>query len=78
MLHLFLISNFFHSKFPFIIIGIFAKWLVYIVYFAKEYIYRTRTIITRSRFEAALVYKPRILSLKSEEFPFLVHKLCAI
>ena len=77
MLHLFLISNFFHSKFPFIIIGIFAKWLVYIVYFAKEYIYRTRTIITRSRFEAALVYKPQILSLKNEEFPFLVHKLSA-
>ena len=66
MLHLFLISNFFHSKFPFIIIGIFAKWLVYIVYFAKEYIYRTRTIITRSRFEAALVYKPQILRFKKE------------
>ena len=35
--------------------------------------YRTRAIITRSRFEAALVYKPRILDLKIEEFPFLVH-----
>ena len=40
--------------------------------------YRTRAIIGRSRFEAALVYKPRILSLKNEEFPFLVHKLSAI
>ena len=29
-----------------------------------EIIYRTRAILTRSRFEAALVYKPRILSLK--------------
>ena len=40
--------------------------------------YRTRAIIGRSRFEAALVYKPRILSLKNEEFPFLIHKLSAI
>ena len=40
--------------------------------------YRTRAIITRSRFETALVYKPRILGLKNEEFPFLVHKLSAI
>ena len=36
-------------------------------------IYRTRPIISRSRFEAALVYKPRILGLKIEEFLFLVH-----
>jgi hypothetical protein len=28
--------------------------------------YRTRAIISRSRFEAALVYKPRILSFKKE------------
>ena len=41
-------------------------------------IYRTRAIISRSGFEAALVYKPRILSLTNEEFPFLVHKLSAI
>ena len=34
--------------------------------------YRTCTIIGHSRFEAALVYKPRILGLKNEEFPFLV------
>ena len=34
-------------------------------------IYRTRAIIGRSRFEAALVYN-------NEEFPFLVHKLSAI
>ena len=40
--------------------------------------YRTRAIISRSRFEDALVYKPRILSLKNEEFSFLVHKLSAI
>ena len=35
--------------------------------------YRTRAIIGRSRFEAALVYKPWILGVKNEEFPFLVH-----
>ena len=29
-------------------------------------IYRTRAIISRSRFEVALVYKPRILSFKKE------------
>ena len=40
--------------------------------------YRMRAIIGRSRFEAALVYKPRILGLKNEEFPFLVHKLSVI
>ena len=28
---------------------------------SKGFIYRTRAIISRSRFEAALVYKPRIL-----------------
>ena len=44
----------------------------------KQFIYRTRTIISCSRFEATLVYKPRILSLKNEEFPFLVHKLSVI
>ena len=41
-------------------------------------IYRMRAIIGRSRFEAALGYKPRIFSLKNEEFPFLVHKFFAI
>ena len=41
-------------------------------------IYHMGAIISRSRFEAALVYKPRILSFKNEEFPFLVHKLSAI
>ena len=41
-------------------------------------IYRTPAIIDRSRVEAALVYKPRILGLKNEEFPFLVHKLSVI
>ena len=40
--------------------------------------YCTSTIKGCSRYEAALVYKPRILSLKNEEFPFLVHKLSAI
>ena len=40
--------------------------------------YPTRAIIGRSRFEAALIYKPRILGLKNEEFPFLVHKLSVI
>ena len=40
--------------------------------------YRMRAIIGRSRFEAALIYKLRILSLKNEEFSFLVHKLSAI
>mgnify|MGYP001382418670 CR=1 FL=1 len=42
------------------------------------YKYRTRAIIGRSRFEAALIYKPRILGLKNEEFLFLVHKLSVI
>ena len=42
------------------------------------YKYRTRAIITRSRFETALDYKPRILGLKNEEFPFLVHKWSVI
>ena len=41
-------------------------------------IYRTRAILTRSRFETALVYKPRILGLKNEEYPFLVHNLSVI
>ena len=48
------------------------------VIFYIGFIYFTRAIIGRSRFEAALVYKLRILSLKNEEFPFLVHKLSAI
>ena len=42
------------------------------------FMYHTRAIISRSRFEATLVYKPQILSLKNEEFPFLVHKLSVI
>ena len=33
---------------------------------SKYHIYRTRAIIRRSRFEAALVYKPRILGFKKE------------
>ena len=41
-------------------------------------VYRTRAIIGRSRFEAALIYKPQILGLENEEFPFLVHKLSVI
>ena len=40
--------------------------------------YCMRAIIGCFWFEAALVYKPRILSLKNEEFPFLVHKLFVI
>ena len=40
--------------------------------------YRTCAIITRSWLETALVYKPRILGLKNEEFPILVHKLSVI
>ena len=40
--------------------------------------YRTRAIIGRSWFEATLVYKPRILGLKNEEFSFLVHKLSVL
>ena len=47
-------------------------------YILRHLYYRTRAIIGRSRFEAALVYKPRILGLKNEEFPFLVHTLSAI
>ena len=37
--------------------------------------YCTRTIITRSWFESALDYNPRILDPKIEEFHCLVHKL---
>ena len=40
--------------------------------------YRMRAIITRSSSETALVYKPRILGLKNEEFSFLVHKWSVI
>ena len=40
--------------------------------------YRTRAIIARSWSETALVYKPRILGLKNEEFLFLVHKYSVI
>ena len=40
--------------------------------------YRTRAIITRSWSETALVYKPRILGLKNEEFSLLVHKWSVI
>ena len=41
-------------------------------------LYRTRAIIARSRSETALEYKPRILGLKNEEYPLLVHKLSVI
>ena len=34
-----------------------------------------RAIVTRSGFETALDYKPRILDPNIEEFPCLVHKL---
>ena len=44
----------------------------------QSLIYRTRAIIGRSRFEAALVYKPQILGLNNEEFLFLVHKLSVL
>ena len=40
--------------------------------------YRTRAIIGRSWFEAALIYKSRMLDLKSEEFLFLVDKLSVL
>ena len=40
--------------------------------------YRTRVIITRSWFETALDYKPRILGPKKDEFYCLVHKLSVI
>ena len=46
--------------------------------FTKLVVYHTRAIITRSRFETALEYEPRILGSKIEEFPFLVHKLSII
>ena len=39
--------------------------------------YRTRAIITRSRFETALDYKPRIFG-SIEGFSCLVHKLAVI
>ena len=37
--------------------------------FVLNLTYRTRAIITRSRFETALDYKPRILDSKNEELP---------
>ena len=40
--------------------------------------YHTRAISTGIWFETALVYKPRILGLKNEEFLFLVHKWSVI
>ena len=46
--------------------------------FQTETTYHTRATITRSWSVTALVYKPRILGLKNEEFPFLVHKLSVI
>ena len=39
-------------------------------YAGHAFRYRTHAIITRSRSETALVYKPRILGLKNEEFSF--------
>jgi len=44
-------------------------------YYNYQFEYRTRAIITRSWFETALDYKPRILEPKIEEFSCLVHKL---
>ena len=41
----------------------------------KEGMYRTRATKSRSWFETALNYKPRILDPENEEFPCLVHKL---
>ena len=40
--------------------------------------YRMRAIITRSLFETASDYLPRILGPKIAEFPCLVHKLSLI
>ena len=80
-------SKFYHRFLAFfILVGkmIFMSTLRYVdsgvqnQYKKSERNYRTCAIIGRSRFEAALVYKLRILSLKNEEFPFLVHKLSAI
>ena len=42
--------------------------------FWKKNIYRTRAIITRSWFETALNYKPRILDSNNEELPFFSTK----
>ena len=56
----------------------YAGFLASLDFTSAIFTYRTRAIIGRSRFEAALVYKLRILSLKNEEFPFLVHKLSAV
>ena len=43
-----------------------------IIKFEFKTIYRTRAIISRSRFEAALIYKPRILSLKKINWANLI------
>ena len=47
-------------------------------HYTHKSMYRTRAIITRSWSETALLYKPRILGLKDEEFSFLVHKWSVI
>ena len=49
----------------------FAKKIFFLTENCIRFRYRSRAIIGRSRFEAALVYKPRILGLKNEEIPFL-------
>ena len=48
---------------------------VYLVFMKNNFTYHTGAIKTRSWFETALYYKPRILSSKIEEFPCLVHTL---
>ena len=49
-----------------------------LAYFGPKTIYCTRATITPSWSVTAFVYKPRILGLKNEEFPLLVHKLSVI
>ena len=56
---------FFKNKINFRLDKIGLKLSCWIGYF----MYRTRAIITRSRFETALDYKPQILNSKNEELP---------
>ena len=47
-------------------------------FFFNSIIYRTHFTIARSWSVMALVYRPRILGFKNEEFSFFVRKLSAI
>ena len=53
--------------------SVLCRWVQNIAIFIISE-YHTRAIITRSWFETALNYKPRIFDPKMDEFPCLAHK----